>query len=182
LPERTLTLAEGRRLAVQGALLSGPRPDGILDVVERLGRLQIDPTNAVARSELLVLWSRLGTYDVDELERLRWEDRHLIKDRDFVEDVFGFAYRLEIYVPEAKRRYGYYVLPVLHGDRLIGRVDARFDRRAGVFRVNAVFAEPHAPPEAGPDVAAALDSLAGWVGADRVEVGRVPPLWRDALS
>jgi len=76
---RQLTLHEGRRLAVQGALLSGPEPNGILDVVERLGGLQVDPTNAVARSELLVLWSRLGPYDVAELERLRWQERRLFE-------------------------------------------------------------------------------------------------------
>ena len=388
MPERVLTLAEGRRLAVKGALLSGPQPAGILDVVEWLGRLQIDPTSAVARSELLVLWSRLGHYELSELERLRWQERllfeywahivptadfgihretmrrfprgdfararyvrewlhanaafrryvlgelrrrgplrsrdledravvpwrtggwndgkslgrlldilwdrgeitiagrdrgervwdltervlpvgeprlrqgeiarrlldlqlrwcgiarsdrfgfafdgappgrdralrelvragravpvriegtggewlahaelleedfqprttllspfdPLVANRDFAEEVFGFRFRLEIYVPGPKRQFGYYVLPILHGDRLIGRVDSRFYRKTGVYCVHEVYAEGDAPEEAGPDVAAALTSLGGWLGAERVEIDRVAPIWSDGAQ
>src|SRR5215211_8759088 len=72
-----LTLAEARKLAVAGQLLDGPQPHSILGVVEWLGSLQMDPTSAVARSERLVLWSRLGNYALAELERLRWETRDL---------------------------------------------------------------------------------------------------------
>jgi uncharacterized protein YcaQ len=66
-----LSKTDARRLAVKGALLSAPAPRSILEVVEWLGGLQIDPTYAVARAEQLVLWSRLGPYDLAELERLR---------------------------------------------------------------------------------------------------------------
>ncbi|HKG10613.1 MAG TPA: crosslink repair DNA glycosylase YcaQ family protein, partial [Gaiellaceae bacterium] len=72
-----LTLGEARRLAVAGQLLDSPQPRSILEVVEWLGSLQMDPTNAVARSERLVLWSRLGHYDLAELDRLRWKTRDL---------------------------------------------------------------------------------------------------------
>jgi uncharacterized protein YcaQ len=384
----TLSLPEARRLAVMGALLAAPQPRSILEVVERLGRVQIDPTSAVARSELLVLQSRLGAYDVSELARLLWDERALfeyrafivptsdfgihreamrghprgesararytrewmaanagfrsyvlgelrrrgplrsrdledraevpwqtggwndgkslgrmldslwfageiaivgregnerlwnlaerwlpvdeprlseaevarrlldnqlrwcgfaranrfgfafggpppgrervlaelveegtavpvtvegltgewlahadvlgrefrprttllspfdplIADRDFTAEVFGFRYRLEIYVPKAKREYGYYVLPILHGERLIGRVDPRFDRKAGVLHVNAVYAEPDAPEDAGPAVLAAIAELGNWLGASHTEVGDVPPRWRAAFA
>jgi uncharacterized protein YcaQ len=347
----TLSLAEARRLAVRGAWLADPQPHSVLDVVDRLGRLQMDPTSAVARSERLVLWSGLGNYDLQELDRLLWdegrlfeyrahivpvadygihretmrrypwgesararyirewlranvnfrryvlrefrrrgplrsrdlEDRAtlpwrtggwndgkglgrmleilalrgeiavvardgnerlwdlaerrypveearlparelarrlldqqllwcgfaradrfgfafdgappgraaalreliregravpvtvdglrgewlahadllgqefaprttllspfdpLIADRAFTEEVFGFRFRLEIYVPKEKREYGYFVLPILHRDQLIGRIDPLYDRKAGVLRVHAVHAEPGAP-------------------------------------
>jgi hypothetical protein len=72
-----LTLAQARRLAVASQLLPAPRGTGILDVARHIGYLQLDPTNSVARSHELVLWSRLGPYDKDELERLCWEDRLL---------------------------------------------------------------------------------------------------------
>jgi uncharacterized protein len=380
-----LTLEQARRLAVMGSVLSAPRPRSILEVVDHLGSLQIDPTSAVARAEHLVLWSRLGSYDVRELDRLLWQERRLfeyrafivptsdfaihravmrryprggygraryirewlaanasfrryvlrelrrrgplrtrdledravegwrtggwnddgrsvsmmlevlahrgeiaiagragnerlwdlaerwhplqdgrqppreiarrlletqlrwcglarpdafglafdgpppgraqalrelvregvavpltvkglagewfghgellerrfrprttllcpfdklIAHRGFTKELFGFRFRLEIYVPKAKREYGYYVLPILHGDRLIGRIDPLFDRKSGVLRVNAVYAEPDAPADAWPQVRAAIDDLAAWVGAEEVTLPRLPRVWR----
>jgi uncharacterized protein YcaQ len=370
-----LTLAEARKLAVAGQQLDAPKPRSILEVVQWLGSLQIDPTSAVARSERLVLWSRLGNYDLAELERLRWETRDLfdywahivpasdyaihretmrrypsgayarsnyihewlaanagfrryilrelrtrgplrsrdLEDRaelpwktggwndgkslgimletlwdggkigiarrdgnarlwdvadrvfptdapklppgeiarrvldrqlrwfgvarakefgrvfdgwvpgreralkaliregrfvpveieglggdwlahaellergpgeprstllspfdklvyyrDRTEELFGFRFRLEIYVPTAKREYGYFVLPFLHGHELVGRIDPRFDRKTRVLHVNAVHWEPRAPAEARPALKTAVADLAEWLGADDV--------------
>ena len=81
---RTLSRTEARRLAIGSQLLAGPRPASILDVVERLGRVQVDPTSIVARAERLTLWSRLGAYDVDELRRLLEESRDLFEYRAFI--------------------------------------------------------------------------------------------------
>ena len=67
---RTLTLTDARRLAILGTMLAGPRPGSVLEVVDRLGRVQVDPTALVARAEQLTIWSRLGSYDRDELRRL----------------------------------------------------------------------------------------------------------------
>jgi uncharacterized protein len=106
----------------------------------------------------------------------------LIANRARTERLFGFRYRLEIYVPKAKREYGYYVLPILHGDRLVGRIDPRFDRRTGVLNLNAVFAEDDAPAGAGPAVARTIEELATWLGAADVGfTGVIPSMWRRAL-
>jgi uncharacterized protein len=70
------------------------------------------------------------------------------------------------------------VLPILHGDRLIGRIDPVHDKKAGVLRVNAVYAEPSAPADAWPAVRAAIDDLASWIGAEQVKLPRLPKPWR----
>jgi uncharacterized protein YcaQ len=106
----------------------------------------------------------------------------LVYDRDRAEELFGFRYRLEMYVPVAKREYGYYVLPILHDDSLIGRVDATFERDAGRLRVDAVWAERGAPAVAGKHVLGALHELATWLNAGDVWIGRrVPRPWSKAL-
>ncbi len=72
----------------------------------------------------------------------------LIHDRARTEALWDFYYRLEMYVPKTKREYGYYVLPILRGDRLVGRIEPVHDRKAGVLRVNGVWWEPGVEPTA----------------------------------
>jgi uncharacterized protein YcaQ len=106
----------------------------------------------------------------------------LVKNRDRAEVLWDFFYRLEMYVPKAKREYGYYVLPILRGDRLIGRIEPAFDRKTGVLHVHGIFAEPGAPAGAGRGVASATRRLAKWLGATEVVYPRkVPTIWRTAL-
>ncbi|HUG05584.1 MAG TPA: crosslink repair DNA glycosylase YcaQ family protein [Candidatus Limnocylindria bacterium] len=96
----------------------------------------------------------------------------LIRDRARAEALFGMRYRIEIYVPAAKREYGYWAMPVLHEDRLIGRIDPRVDRERETLVVNAVHHEPGAPRDraTGRAVARALDDLAAFTGMSRVSV------------
>jgi hypothetical protein len=89
----------------------------------------------------------------------------LIYDRRRAEELWGFRYRLEIYVPAAKREYGYYVLPIVHGDRVAGRIDVVHDRTAGVLRVNGLWWED----EPAAELDAVLDDLAAWLGAASIE-------------
>jgi uncharacterized protein YcaQ len=84
----------------------------------------------------------------------------LIHDRDRAEALFDFRYRLEMYVPKAKREYGYYVLPILVGDRLVGRIEPRFDRKTETLEVLGAWGDTSRAD-------AALDSLAEWLGARR---------------
>ena len=383
---RTLSLDAARRIAVRATRLDTPRPKSILDVVRQTGPLQLDPTSAVARSELLVLWSRLGRYAVGKLDRLLWEERalftwraflypvedwplvaaagsgfpdydgiaswlrdnkpferyvlatlkregptpqseledrsvrpwestgwthgknvsqlleflwaqgkvlvtarrgqervwdlaervvphapklqprdaalahleqrfrqlgpmteagykrvpmlrglpphadafaRLVRDgvlvaheidgvrgtwyvhRDLIEparpfrgrrttllspfdplvydrtrakELWSFRYKLEIYVPAAKREFGYFVLPILHRDQLVGRIDPLFDRKGGVLRVKQVYAEESATADAGAAIAKAIHELARWLGASNVDVGRIPRVWRSDLG
>lgn len=84
--------------------------------------------------------------------------------------LFDFHYRIEIYTPKPQRVFGYYVLPVLLGDTIVGRVDLKNDRQAGVLRVQAAWAEPGAPADAAARLAAVLREAARWQGLDEIAV------------
>jgi uncharacterized protein YcaQ len=86
----------------------------------------------------------------------------LVADRDRAEALWGFRYRLEMYVPPAKREYGYYVLPILRGDRVIGRIEPVHDRKTGELRVQGVWWEEGVRPVS---LTAPLQSLARFLGA-----------------
>lgn len=90
----------------------------------------------------------------------------LVSDRGRAEALWNFRYRLEMYVPAAKREYGYYVLPILRGDSVVGRVEPVHDRKTGELRVNGVWWEDGVRPFS---LAAPLRSLAKWLGATIVD-------------
>ncbi|MGH2511678.1 MAG: DNA glycosylase AlkZ-like family protein, partial [Candidatus Limnocylindrales bacterium] len=97
-------------------------------------------------------------------------------DRDFTRRLYGFDYVWEVYVPERRRRWGYYVLPILFGDRLVGRIEPRIDRKAGVVRVLDLWWEQGFDPLAAPGFVAGLaDALTAhrrFAGMNRVVLPR----------
>jgi uncharacterized protein YcaQ len=106
----------------------------------------------------------------------------LVSDRARAARLFGFDFRLEIYVPKARRRWGYFVLPILDGDRFVARIDPRFDRASRILHVDAVHVEEGIPMSSAPRVAGAIAELAGWLGASDVTYGpTLPAGWRRAL-
>jgi uncharacterized protein len=99
----------------------------------------------------------------------------MLWDRRLVKSLFAFDYLWEVYTPEAKRRDGYYVLPILFGDRMVGRIEPRFDRRRGVLEVLGVRLEAGFDldePGFVPALGDALDALARFVGAERLSFSR----------
>lgn len=125
------------------------------------------------RRKVFIFADSLGQKPPDPTPRLRIVSPFdpALRDRDRAEFLFGFHYRIEVFVPEPKRVYGYYVFPVLEGDRLVGRIDVKAFRDAGALRVKAFW------PEAGVKLTKArrakleaeLDRLAVFAGCERVE-------------
>ncbi len=93
--------------------------------------------------------------------------------RPRVARLFDFDYRIEIFFPQAKRKWGYYVLPFLLNDKLVARVDLKADRAASCLMVPAAYIEPAASTDTvGPALATELATLAGWLGLDGIKIGR----------
>lgn len=109
---------------------------------------------------------------------------NLICDRARTEKLFNFDFRIEIYVPKDKRKYGYYVLPILHGDKLIGRIDPLMNRKEKRLYINNVYAEANAPlnSQTAAAISTAIENLAVFLGAaDIAYTDQVPKGWKNKL-
>lgn len=165
-----------------------------LNELERAGeieRLEIRDSHASAwkgtwyvhRSDIRLL---------EKLERGEFEGRtvllspfdNLVRDRARNIQFWDFDYKIEIYTPQAKRKYGYYVLPILSNDQLIGRIDPKMDRAQGVLNINAVHLEHNAPRDlkTARAVRDAIEELAEFLNATEIQyTKKIPDAWSRVL-
>jgi uncharacterized protein YcaQ len=181
---------------IQNHYIRGGYPDlaDVLQELERQGHVQ-----KIVISENGTQWS--GDWyvhaetlpDLEDLKGNDWRNHmtllspfdNLIADRERTEWLFKFHYRSEIYTPKAKRKYGYYVLPILSGDRLIGRIDPKMDRKNKTLHVYAVHREADAPDslETARHVAGAVEQLGHFLGAEHIRYGdKKPRAWSAAFQ
>jgi uncharacterized protein YcaQ len=189
------SLGVARPKDIEGAFTVGRYP-GLRDVLAGLERdrtvirIEVHGPDGAVPGEWLVLSDEMET--LAAMEGGGWAPRTTLLSpfdpvaRGRAELLFGFAHKMEIYVPKANRRYGYYVMPILHGDRLIGRLDPTMDRKSGRLTINAVHAEPGAPSDAatGRAIRASVDDLARFLGAVEITFagGSGPAGWHRALG
>jgi hypothetical protein len=208
-PPELLAIRESEEDAMTHRLLSRYRAVGLttnigtqIEVMYSAGSTE----ERARRTDRLVDEGRLIPVDVDGLKRTRYivnQDESvlaetadpdslpapgvsflapldpLVWDRRMVRELFGFDYLWEVYVPEKKRRWGYYVLPMLFGDRLIGRIEPRLDRKAKVLNILGIWFEDGLAPLDDPRFVGALreaiEAYRSFVGADKIAWPRTQP-------
>jgi hypothetical protein len=180
LPDRVYPAGVGVPSAAEAERLKNERRLASLGIARRkTTAMPVEPIDVGDAGEPAVVVGTPGEWRVDPaaLER-DFEGRtallspfdRLIHDRARAQELFDFEYILEMYKPEAKRRWGYFALPVLHGDRLIGKVDARADRKASALRVNAIHEDVKFTRAMTRAVQAELEDLASWLRLEAVEL------------
>jgi uncharacterized protein len=145
---------------------------------EKTRAMPMEPTDVGEAGEPAVVEGVKGEWRVDPAALDRdFEGRtallspfdRLVHDRVRAEELFDFEYTLEMYKPAAKRRWGYFALPILHGDRLVGKLDAKADHKASVLRVNAIHEDVKFTRAITKGVQAELEDLTSWLGLDALE-------------
>jgi uncharacterized protein YcaQ len=145
---------------------------------EKTRAMPMEPTDVGEAGEAAVIEGVKGEWRVDPAALDQdFEGRtallspfdRLVHDRVRAEELFDFEYTLEMYKPAAKRRWGYFALPILHGDRLVGKLDAKADRKASVLRVNAIHEDVKFTRAMTKGVQAELEDLAAWLELDAIE-------------
>jgi uncharacterized protein len=145
---------------------------------ESTTKMPLEPNDVGEVGEVAVVEGTKGTWRVDP-EALAIVDEplevrtallspfdRLTYDRTRAEELFDFEYVLEMYKPKDQRRWGYFALPILHGERLVGKLDAKANRKAGVLEVYAVHEDLPFTPEVTAGVEAEIEDLAGWLGLE----------------
>jgi uncharacterized protein YcaQ len=188
-------LGVGRAMDISHHFISSHYPNlaSALVTLEKQGR--IVPVRVTGADRSWPATWYVHTEDLALLDRIemgKWSPRttllspfdNLIRDRARTRLMFGFDYKLEIYVPVAKRQYGYFAMPVLHEDRLVARVDPAFDRNSRRLSIRAISVEPGCEDASiARAMKDAIVQLATFVSASAIDYdGRVPSRWRRALG
>ena len=184
LPERVYPADAVVPTAEEAERLKNERRLASLGIARQKGRaMPMEPVHVGEAGEPAVVEGTKGEWRVDpaalgegfegRTALLSPFDR-LLHDRVRTQELFDFEYTLEMYKPAAKRRWGYFALPVLHGDRLVGKVDATADRKASVLRVHAIHEDVKFTRTMSKAVQAELDDLASWLGPERRRVDVAP--------
>jgi uncharacterized protein YcaQ len=143
-----------------------------LEAEGRIERVQIVGKDGALKGDWYVsnldLLARIEAHDWQARASLLSPFDNLICDRARTEQLFDFAFRLDIYTPAAKRQYGYFVLPFLYGDALIGRIDPLYNRKTRTLEVNAVHWEAPPAPEHRYALRDQVEQLATWLGATSI--------------
>lgn len=151
-----LARAKGTAVPVEPAIVGEVGEP--VEVEDTRGEWRVDPAALAAVDDFAGRTALLSPFD------------RLIHNRVRAMELFDFEYTLEMYKPAAKRRWGYFALPVLHGDRLVGKVDVIADKKASVLRVNAIHQDVKFTRAITKAVHAELDDLAGWLQLGKVEL------------
>ncbi|MDW4571229.1 crosslink repair DNA glycosylase YcaQ family protein [Microbacterium sp. M3] len=159
-----------RRLAALGVARAkaaqSPEPIDVGEIGEAAvvegveGEWRVDPAALEAGDGFAARTALLSPFD------------RLVFDRKRLTELFGYGYLLEMYKPAAQRRWGYFALPILHGDRFIGKLDAKADRKAGVLRVHAVHEDVPFTEDTSAAVHSEIERLAQWLGLEVTEASR----------
>lgn len=189
IPKALRALGVGRASDIKQHFIEGRYPDLEQVLADLVAEGELWTGQVHGRGEGETWYMHRDTLPLLEaLESGAWHPRttllspfdNLIRNRNRTELLWDFHYRIEIYVPKAKRQYGYYVLPILHGDQLVGRVDSRMDRKKKRYEVSQIYREPAVVWDEALDTAVsnALQELGEFLGAQEVILplrGRTSP-------
>jgi len=188
LPDEVLGRTVSRAEAHRRLLAHAARAHGVGTVSDLADYFRLDRADSVTALRELQESGEVVPVAVDGWTQPAWRHRDarlprqidtvallspfdpVVWHRARAERLFDFHYRIEIYTPAAKRVFGYYSLPILLDDRIVGRIDLKSDRQGGVLRVQSAWTEPGAPADTAARVAPLLQRAASWQGLDGVDV------------